>query len=100
MGESWRNSTGCSPRTCLPSIAPLISLKVEVNSPMKSCLPLESQSHTMHCNRKEVVFFLKLKNVSTAAEDNENFLGQKSKIAACGMMYAFGFHWLYLAFLP
>ena len=57
MGESWRNSTGCSPRTCLPSIAPLISLKVEVNSPMKSCLPLESQSHTMHCNRKEVVFF-------------------------------------------
>lgn len=40
--------------TCFPSIAPLISLNVEVNSPMKSCLPLESQSHTMHCKRKEL----------------------------------------------
>lgn len=39
-------------------MAPLISLKVEVNSPIKSCLPLESQSHTMHCKTKGWFFFL------------------------------------------
>lgn len=40
------------PLTCLPSIAPRISLKVELNSPMKSCFPLESQSQTMHWRDK------------------------------------------------
>lgn len=40
------------PLTCLPSMAPRISLKVELNSPMKSCLPLESQSQTMHWGGK------------------------------------------------
>lgn len=40
------------PLTCLPSIAPRISLKVELNSPMKSCFPLESQSQTMHWGDK------------------------------------------------
>lgn len=40
------------PPTCLPSIAPRISLKVELNSPMKSCFPLESQSQTMHWRDK------------------------------------------------
>lgn len=48
--------------------------------------------------KRSNLFFFKLKNVSTAAEGNENFLGQKSRTAACGMRYAFGFHWLYLAF--
>ena len=51
-GESGGNAMRGLPRTCFPSITPLISLNVEVNSPMKSCLPLESQSHTMHCKRK------------------------------------------------
>lgn len=39
--------------TCFPSMADFISLKVVWNSPMKSCLPLESQSHTVHCNKKK-----------------------------------------------
>lgn len=43
---------GWFPLTCLPSIAPRISLKVELNSPMKSCFPLESQSQTMHWGDK------------------------------------------------
>lgn len=34
--------------TCLPSIADRISLNVAWNSPMKSCFPFESQSHTVH----------------------------------------------------
>lgn len=37
--------------TCFPSMADFISLKVVWNSPMKSCFPLESQSHTVHYNK-------------------------------------------------
>lgn len=39
--------------TCFPSMADFISLKVVWNSPMKSCFPLESQSHTVHYNKKQ-----------------------------------------------
>lgn len=37
--------------TCLPSIADRISLNVAWNSPMKSCFPFESQSHTVHWSK-------------------------------------------------
>lgn len=34
-------------------MAAFISLKVVWNSPMKSCVPFESQSHTVHYNNKK-----------------------------------------------
>ncbi len=39
--------------TCFPSIADRISLNVAWNSPMKSCFPFESQSHTVHWMLRE-----------------------------------------------
>lgn len=57
------------PPTCFPSMAPLISLKVEVNSPIKSCLPLESQSHTMHCKTKGWLFSPKALILATSGSE-------------------------------
>lgn len=55
--------------TCLPSIADRISLNVAWNSPMKSCFPFESQSHTVHWMLREEHNRLKF-NINKASKAN------------------------------